>query len=159
MLSPNLLGGSGSGSLLAAQIQQHDDHSFDVTAMVDVVSLMNIYFLITFVGAAMGLFDPPPASHCRALDPDKASIFTVIRGRGETIELYVGDGKNGTPLTAPEDQEERIADTVRTDLARGKSDVLFKADKSIRLRDMRRLARAASQEGIALHFSVEERVN
>ncbi|MBC7852777.1 MAG: biopolymer transporter ExbD [Pirellulaceae bacterium] len=158
MHSPNLLSGSSSGSLLAAQIQHQDDHSFDVTAMVDVVSLMNIYFLITFVGAAMGLFDLPPATHCKALDPDRATIFTVLRGSGETVEVYFGDGKQGAAVISPEEQEERIAEDVRAAIAQGKPDVLFKADKSIRLRDTRRLARAASQEGSALHFSVEERV-
>ena len=156
MHSPGLLGGSGD-SLLPPPTQ-HDDTHFDVTAMVDVVSLMNIYFLFTFVGAAMGLFDLPAAKHCKALDPDQATIITVIRGRGDAVEVYMGDGKTGAPVATPEDQEERIADVVRTAISGGKSDVLFKADKSIRLRDMRRLARAASQEGSILHFSVEERV-
>ena len=154
------LGGLGGGGLLgSARKQEHDDHSFDVTAMVDVVSLMNIYFLVTFVGAAMGLFDLPQAKHCKALDPEKATIFTVLRGRGDSIEVYFGDGKKGAAVEAPDEQEQRIEEAVRTAIAAGKPDVLFKADKLIRLRDMRRLARAASQEGVALHFSVEERVN
>ena len=157
MHSPDLLGGSAGGGLLSPRAQ-HEENTFDVTAMVDVVSLMNIYFLVTFVGAAMGLFDLPPAMHCKALDPDKATIFTVLRGSGESIEVYMGDGKKGPAVVTPEEQEERIADNVRAGVTSGKADVLFKADKSIRLRDMRRLARAASQEGSVLHFSVEERV-
>ena len=154
------LGGGGLGGSLLSSTKKHDEseHSFDVTAMVDVVSLMNIYFLVTFVGAAMGLFDLPPAKHCKALDPDKATILTVLRGTGDAIEVYFGDGKKGPPVESPDEQEQRIEEAVRTAVASGKPDVLFKADKLIRLRDMRRLARAASQEGATLHFAVEERV-
>lgn len=154
MLTPDPLGGSG-GDLLGPR-PQHEESLFDVTAMIDVVSLMNIYFLVTFVGAAMGQLELPSANHCQALDPDKATIFTVAHGSGEMIEVYLGDGKKGTKITAPEEQEERIADAVRIGIAAGKLDVLFKAEKIIHLRDMRRLARAASQESIALHFSVQE---
>src|SRR5256885_7429810 len=51
-------------------------------------------------------------------DPDKATIFTVLRGPGDSIEVYFGDGKKGGAVVAPEEQEQRIEEAVRTAVAR-----------------------------------------
>ncbi|HZL91762.1 MAG TPA: biopolymer transporter ExbD [Pirellulaceae bacterium] len=136
---------------------KHDDAMFDVTAMIDVVSLMNIYFLVTFVGAAMGEGNLPAADHCAPLDPESSTIITIVSTGFQKVDIYLGDGKKGTPVSDPEEQEEQIADLVSTSLKSGKNHVLLKADKDVRLRDMRRLALAASREGGVLHFSVMER--
>ena len=156
MSARNSLLGMGDG--LADSEAKPDDAQFDVTAMIDVVSLMNIYFLVTFVGAALESGNLPPADHCSALDAESATILTVAAAAGwQKVDLYIGDGNTGTPISDPDEQVERIADVVSGAVKTGKLDVLFKADKEIRLRDMRRLAQAASREGGVLHFAVMER--
>ena len=147
----------GLSGLVEARSAKHDDAHFDVTAMIDVVSLMNIYFLVTFVGAAMGESNLPAADHCAPLDPESSIIFTVTAAGWQKVVVYAGDGKQGPPIDDPDEQDERIGDLVSEAVKAGKLDVLFKADKDIRLRDMRRLAQAASREGGVLHFAVMER--
>ena len=39
---------------------------FDITAMVDLVFMMNIYFLVTFITVALAEINLPTASHVRA---------------------------------------------------------------------------------------------
>ena len=147
----------GGGGLVPPRAKQ-EDPAFDVTAMVDVVSLMNIYFMVTFVGIALTEANLPPASHGRALDGDTATVITVVVGRGwQSVDVFLGDKEKGTPITDEQEQDEQIAQAVTAGLAEGKPDVLIKADKTIRLRDMQRVARAATQEGASLHFAVMER--
>jgi biopolymer transport protein ExbD len=134
------------------------DADFDITAMIDLVFMMNIYFLVTFVTAALGEINLPAANHAVPLDGDKATVITVLAGPDwKTVFVYLGDGKKGTPLVEPDDQATRIAAEVETAAARGKTAVLIKAEKGIRLREMKRIATAASREGMTLHIAIMEK--
>ncbi len=75
-----------------------DDARFDVTAMVDLVFMMNIFFLVTWVGAAMAKMDLPRARHCSGADRDKSVIVTVLKGP----KIYLGEANEGHPLSANE---------------------------------------------------------
>jgi biopolymer transport protein ExbD len=142
---------------LLPQRKQHADAEFDMTAMVDLVFMMNIYFLVTFVTMALGEINLPPANHAAALDGDKATVVTVLAGPDwRSVQVYLGDGKSGAPLVEAEDQETRIASAVERAAAEGKSAVLIKAEKGIRLREIKRIASAASREGMTLHVAVME---
>ena len=46
-----------------------DDARFDVTAMVDLVFMMNIFFLVTWVETALAEIDLPTARHCSGRRP------------------------------------------------------------------------------------------
>ena len=52
---------------------------FDITAMVDLVFMMNIYFLVTFVTVAMGELEPAGRNACTPLDAESAVILTLTR--------------------------------------------------------------------------------
>src|SRR6476619_2081667 len=124
---------------------RHADAEFDITALIDVVFMMNIYFLVTFVTAALGEINLPAANHAVPLDADKAVIVTVLAGPDwRTVFVYLGDGKKGTPRAEPDDQANQIASLVDRGVATGKSAVLIKAEKTIRLREVKRIAAAAS---------------
>ena len=71
------LGGSSSASLIARK-HADDDSEFDVTPMVDLVFMMNIYFLVAFLTAALGEVDLPSAAHVVPLDVDSAVVLTVL---------------------------------------------------------------------------------
>jgi len=151
--SDDLLGG-----VLSKRHDPLEDAHFDITAMIDLVFMMNIYFLVTFIGATMEEINLPTAMHCAPLDGDVATVITVVAGPDpQLVNVYVDSGVKGTPLTDPEQQAERIAQAVERGLAAGKTAVLIKAEKSIRLREMGRLAAAASLEGVTLHLGVMEK--
>jgi len=138
---------------------QHENPEFDITAMVDLVFMMNIYFLVTFVTVALSGFELPSASHCLPLDADSAVVFTLLRsGRGEPVMVYLGDPEKGEPLTNVENLEGRIHAAVEQGVAEGRTAVLLKAGKDVRLGDVNRVATAATQlEGVSLHVAVTER--
>src|SRR3982750_3083396 len=105
-------GESGSDQLIARRLDPEPPR-FDIPAMVDLVFMMNIYFLVTFVTVAMGEISLPTARHVTALDPDTAVILTVTRSLdGKSITVYVGDGKKGEPINDPAQQEKRVQDAV-----------------------------------------------
>src|SRR5947199_6231386 len=116
------------GELFPAR-RRENHPEFDITAMVDLVFMMNIYFLVTFVTAALGEINLPAANHAVPLDSDKAVILTVLAGPDwRTVFVYLGDGKKGTPLVEPDDQANQIASLVDRGAATGKNAVLIKAE-------------------------------
>ena len=150
-------GETGSGDLFA---RRHDPEppEFDITAMVDLVFMMNIYFLVTYVTVALGEISLPAANHVAPLDADSATIVTVMRtpdGRG--LNIYLGDGTKSTPIADPAEQKRRVQQAVEQGMAAGKTDVLIKAEKKVRLGDLFRVATAAGVEGVKLHVAVTEK--
>jgi biopolymer transport protein ExbD len=138
--------------------QRHDHAEFDITAMIDLVFMMNIYFLVTFVSAALGEINLPAANHASALDGEKAIVITVLAGPdAKNVAVYLGDGKKGTPILEADDQATRIAAAVELAAASGKTAVLLKAEKTIRLREIKRISAAAAREGMTLHIAIMEK--
>jgi biopolymer transport protein ExbD len=151
------LGETGSDQLMARRLDP-EPPEFDITAMVDLVFMMNIYFLVTFVTVALGELTLPTAKHVSALDADSAVIFTVTRTLdGKSITLYIGDGDKGESITDTTQQDKRVQEAVEQGKAAGKTEVLLKAEKKVHLSDLFRIATAASVEGIKLHVAVVER--
>jgi len=151
-----------SDDLLGGVLQQRhdplDDAHFDITAMIDLVFMMNIYFLVTFIGRTSEEINLPAAMHCAPLDGEMATVITVVASPDpQLVNVYLGGGVKGTPLTDPEQQAEQIAAAVERGVAAGKKSVLIKAEKNIKLREMGRLAAAASLEGVTLHLGVMEK--
>jgi biopolymer transport protein ExbD len=131
---------------------------FDITAMVDLVFMMNIYFLVTYVTVAMGEIALPSANHVAPLDADSATIVTVMRSAdGRSLNVYLGDGTKSTPIGDPTEQRRRVQQAVEQGVAGGKTDVLLKAEKKVRLGDLFRIATAAGVEGVKLHVAVMEK--
>jgi biopolymer transport protein ExbD len=150
------LGESGSDQLFNRRLDP-EPPEFDITAMVDLVFMMNIYFLVTFVTVAMSEMSLPTAKHVAALDPDTAVIFSVTRTLdGKSINLYVGDGAKSEAITDPAQQEKRVQEVVEQGKVSGKTEILLKAEKKVRLADLFRIATAASVEGMKLHVAVVE---
>ena len=150
-------GETGSDQLIARR-PDSEPPEFDITAMVDLVFMMNIYFLVTFVTVAMGELNLPAATHVTALDADSAVILTVARTLdGKSVAVYLGDGTKTQPITDVGQQEQRIQAAVEQGVAEGKKAVLLKAEKKVRLADLFRIATAASVEGVKLNIAVMEK--
>ena len=131
---------------------------FDVTAMVDLVFMMNIYFLVTFVTVTLAQVDLPAASHVAPLDADSSVVLTVTGGGGEPAVVYVGDREKGVPIRGIDQQEASVKAAVEEGVAAGKNEVLLKAEKKVRLGDLFRISAAASSiEGVKLNVAVMEK--
>ncbi len=151
------LGSTGADELMARR-PDHEPPEFDITAMVDLVFMMNIYFLVTFVTVAMGGLNLPSATHVAALDGDTAVILSLVRSLdGKSVSVYLGDGTESEAINDPAQQEQRIQAAVEQGLAEGKKAVLLKAEKKVRLADLFRVATAATVEGVKLHVAVLEK--
>lgn len=150
------LGGT-IGSPLIARSDLHDDAEFDITAMIDLVFMMNIYFLVTFLTAALGEIDLPSASHVAPLDAETAVVLTVMAGlNDDSVSVHLAAGPDDTPMTEPEAQERATREAVEEGVASGKTDVLIKAEKNVCLRDLFRIMSAAAVEGVKIHVAVME---
>src|SRR6266481_1391530 len=90
--SPFLESGPDANPLVKRR-PMHDEARFDITAMIDLVFMMNIFFLVTTVTAALAEMDLPKAKHVAPADRDTAIIFTITAGidRGPG-EMTIDDG-------------------------------------------------------------------
>ena len=149
------LGGLASDSLVGRKSQQ-ETPEFDITAMVDLVFLMNLYFLVTFITVALAEINLPTASHVEPLDADEAVVLTLLGSLdGKSVSVAIG-GDDATPVTGVDAQNERIAAAVERGAADGKTAVLIKAEKKVRLGELFRIATAASGAGLRLNVAVVE---
>ena len=107
-----------------------EDPEFDVTAMVDLVSLMNIYFLVSWVMTMANEVDLPSAKHCVAGDPDTSVMVIVKKGdeRGSTV--VIGEDADGEPLTDRAVILQKLEAAVKAGAkeAKAKDTLLIKAD-------------------------------
>ena len=143
---------------LIARPSEYVTPEFDITAMVDLVFMMNIYFLVTFVTVALGEMNLPSADHVSPLDAESAVVFTIVRSLdGESVNVYLGSGDKGEPLGEAAELADRIQAAIEEGTAAGKDAVLLKAEKNVRLADLFRVATAASIEGVKLHMAVLEK--
>jgi len=148
-----MLGGGG----LIRRKRQPDDAEFDITAMIDLVFMMNIYFMVTFITAAMGeLPNLPNAVHAAPLDLDDAIQITVLESPDPNVVTVQIAGEGGEQLRDPAAQEEAIAKAVEEGAAQNKKKVLLRAQQGVRLREINRIAAAAGAEGVTLHIAVME---
>jgi biopolymer transport protein ExbD len=151
------LGPSHSGDLISRPTDQ-EPPEFDITAMVDLVFLMNLYFLVTFLSVVMGGLALPPAEHASALNTDTAVVLSLERSLdGESVIVYLGDAKKAEPISDVTEQEERVKAAIEEGIAAGKTAVLLKAESKVRLADTFRISSLVSGHDLQLHAAVLER--
>ena len=145
------------GDLLVARRPLVDDARFDITAMVDLVFMMNIFFLVSWIGAALAEVDLPAARHCVPADADSCVVVTLTDSGGAVPSVYLGDARAAGKLS-PNGLEEQITAAVEAGVREGKTIVLIKAEKNVRLRDVARIgALATAVKGIKLNLAVMEK--
>jgi biopolymer transport protein ExbD len=159
MVGSNFQLGAPASDALVGRKPRRDPPEFDVTAMVDLVFMMNIYFMVSFITLALAEINLPSAGHVEPLDTDTSVVLTVLGSLdGKSVTVTAGSGDAAEPMGDGDDQPERIAAAVEEGVAQGKSSVLIKAEKKVRLGDLFRVATAAARaEGVKLHVAVTER--
>ena len=134
-----------------------EDPEFDVTAMVDLVSLMNIYFLVAWVMAMQNEVDLPAAKNVVAGDPD-ASVIVVIKQGDQHMEVKVGEDNEGEPLTDRAEILKQVEAAVKAGAKERKDTLLLKAEKEVAMKDISFIAgAAAAAENIKLRLAVLEK--
>jgi biopolymer transport protein ExbD len=134
-----------------------DDARFDITAMVDLVFMMNIYFLVSWIVAASAEVDLPAARHCLPADPDGAMVVTICAG--QPPKVYLGEARPGEELQIDEvEWRLKNASEEAQKETPPKTYVLLKAEKLVRMRDLVRVSAAAtSAKGMKLFLAVVEK--
>ncbi|MCA9101876.1 MAG: biopolymer transporter ExbD [Pirellulales bacterium] len=138
-------------------LQQEEE--LDITPMIDVTFLLLIFFLVCSIPDAQTSVELPTAEYGTGVVAKRAVIITVadVEGTGK-VEVYLADGKEGEPL--PDDdaiQAAAIQQAVEAGQLEGKNDVLIKAARTVRHRDVSRIASAATQvENVTLNYAVLE---
>src|SRR5262245_51860563 len=126
--------GESAADQFFARREHLESPEFDITAMVDLVFMMNIYFLVTFITVSLAELSLPTAQHASALDPETSTVITVTRAPdGQSVRVYLASGEKGEAITDPAEQERRVQAAVEQGLAAGKKDVLLKAEKKVRV--------------------------
>ncbi len=152
--SPSPLGGKGIGPRRAAPGGGTD---VDFTPMVDLVFMMNIYFLVTSLSAIAPDVDLPLARYVVPVDEGKSTaIVIVVAPDGKTPIVTAGDEGKGK-LTDPDDQLESVKQAVAKGVRENKGDIVLRAERAVKLRDISRLAGAAAKvEGAKVYVGVLE---
>ena len=137
----------------------HLEANFDITAMIDLVFMLNIFFLVTTVSAVSAEMDIPVVRHCLPTDPEDAAIISIVASNPSYVTVYLGDGALGEGLTDRDDQARSVHQLVEEAARAGKHIVLIKAEREVKLRDVKRISAAAIRDisGMELRMAVIEK--
>jgi biopolymer transport protein ExbD len=130
----------------------------DMTPMIDCTFLLLIFFVVSSKIEPEAAVPLPPARYGAAVDPTKCIILTVAKASETEVAVYLADGKKGEPLLGDQEAQAReIRDLVEAGLIEGRNNVLIKAERGIKHREVSRVAAAATQlEGVTLNVAVLE---
>jgi len=139
--------------------KKHHEANFDITAMIDLVFMLNIFFMVTTVAAVQAEIDLPIVRHCLPTDPDDAVFICIVSNNPQYVTVYIGSDAHGEALTEPEDQARSVHQAVEEASRSGKHIVLLKAERGCKLRDVKRISAAAMRDitGMELRMAVIEK--
>ena len=154
-----------SGSPLATPLETFiprrpvaDDAHFDITAMVDLVFMMNIFFLVTSITTTLAEMDLPSARNCLPTNETDCVVVSVRPGPDPDCPLlWVGADDERRATSDLSEQAERVRGAAERAVRQKEGRVLIKAEKNVRLKDTARLCSIISSvEGTRLMFAVME---
>jgi biopolymer transport protein ExbD len=135
-----------------------EEPHFDITAMIDLVFMMNIFFLVTSLTAALAQLDMPNAKNCMPSNADDCVVISMRPGVSQTTPmLWVGDGGEASGTTDENRQSELVREAAEKAVREKNGMVLVKAEKNVKLQDTARVSSTiASVEGTHVFFGVME---
>jgi biopolymer transport protein ExbD len=129
------------GNSLVPRRHRTEDPNFDITAMIDLVFMMNIFFLVTSLTKSMSEMELPVASYCTAAN-EEDSVVVSIRSTHDrdtpSVSIAGGSWEDWPPDM--HELEQRIQDAVERGVREEKRRVLIKAERKLPLRHVGRLA-------------------
>ena len=165
-----MAGGGGDGptfssSSIASQFgtfiprrQLADSADFDITALIDLVFMMNIFFLVTSLTETMSEVDLPRATYCRPAQETDCIIVTIKVGTDpDNPDVFLGAESTDTPISDPQQQLELVQSAIEEGVRQKKVKLLIKAEKNIQVRHVVRISSLASAaDGLTPMFAVME---
>jgi biopolymer transport protein ExbD len=133
------------------------DAEMDITPMIDVTFLMLIFFLVASTPDKQAAVELPPARYGVGVSQTNALIITVGDRGGETAPVFLADGMLADAELSSDLEARRneIIDRVQQSVDAFKPQVLIKAARSVRHREVARVIRAVSQvEGVKIFLAV-----
>jgi len=130
-----------------------EEAEMDITPMIDCTFLLLIFFLVTSVMKAQAPLDLPKARHGSVVVERDAVILTIALGADGQPHVYQGHSRDAaqelTGSTSAE-QEEAIARYVEREAntTPPKRNVLIRAERGLKQRDVDRVQRAAAQANV-----------
>jgi len=159
MLGSNSVTSSFQAESLVAKGAEELDARVDMTAMIDLVFMLNIFFLVTSLVTALAEIDLPAAKFVSAADMETSVLVSVIaKGKGDRPTVYIGEVGSGE-LVPDSQLEEQIAAAVQSGLKQGKKDVVIKAEKNVPAGTTVRIGAAvgAASDEVKLYLAVMEK--
>lgn len=143
---------------LVAVRHKGDHANFDITAMIDLVFMLNIFFMVTTVAVAMAEMDLPVVRHCIPTDATTAVIVMLQSGNGSETIVHLGDTPDGAGMTEPDEQIRRVRELIEEGMRSDKRILLLKAERSVKLRDVQRIGAVVRDvPGAELRLAVIEK--
>ena len=122
-----------------------DDAHFDLTAMVDLVFMMNIFFLVTSITMALAEMDLPLARNCLPASEVDCVVVSLRQGSDpDSPLLWIGEGGEKSATSDPDQQADLIRLAAETAVREKNGKVLIKAEKNVRLKDTARVSSIVS---------------
>jgi biopolymer transport protein ExbD len=134
------------------------DNTLDITPMIDVTFLLLIFFIVCGRPDVQAALSLPKAEYGEGVSGKDSMVISVATGdRPERARVYLADGKVGDPIGGDDaSQEAQIRAAVAAAQRGGAAQVLIKADKDVRHREVARVMRAAGAAGLRIHLAVAE---
>jgi len=126
-----------------------EETEMDITSMIDLTFLLLIFFLVAGKMDPSGAIQLPPARYGMPVVEKTSIIVTLAAGEDGKAVVYCGNGivdQNRVGTSDLAAQEEQVANYVEKEFASGtKQNVLIKAAKGLKTRDVTRIAKAATR--------------
>lgn len=138
------------GKLRRQHRPPRDEAEMDITPMIDCTFLLLIFFLVTSQMRAQMPLELPVARHGKVVAEEDCIVLTVLQRRDGRAEVYKGTShaaEDRIQGTSDTDQDRAIALYVESQASglRPKRQVLIKAQRGLKQREVARVERAASQ--------------
>lgn len=139
-----------------------DDSEMDITPMIDITFLLLIFFLVAGRLEQTAPVELPPARHGTAVTTKSSVVVTIAEGPDRQAVVYLGDGKvperllEGSDLAGQETAIERYVNEELQNGSEPKTNIVIKAERNVRHRDVARISAAAARGGGDLYVAVTE---
>lgn len=126
-----------------------EESEMEITSMIDLTFLLLIFFLVAGKMDPSGQLQLPPARYGKPVVEKSSIILTLAAGEEGKAVVYCGNGINDQTRVRSGDlavQEDAVANYVEKEfLAGAKENVLIKAGKGIKQREIWRISKAATR--------------
>jgi len=136
-------------SVMTIKRAQLEESEMDITPMIDCTFLLLIFFIVCSRIQQQAQIALPPARNGEVLAAKDAVVLTIVEGNSPTVSVYKGDGPSedqlipgGDPVSQEQEISRYVEETMRTDQ---KINILVKAEKKVKHREVSRVIKAATQ--------------